>query len=210
MAGHSADMPPPDRPDDPFDDEAEIDLREDFPTLDAVRRFARVAREIPWFTRVGERLSRQDRLVAEAYLEALGFPDAGVAEVEDWWEAAVAATNLDVDTPAFEVEEQQRVALTAEALELLDEELLTFALTHVAGEIAEIVETAAADAALRAGYDDDETIRAAAGAAIQAAHQAALVLAAGVEDETAAAHKIRLFESGRWPLGLIGSTLHIF
>lgn len=205
MAGHAGDMP-----EDPFDDDEDFDLREDFPTLDAVRRFARVAREIPWFGRLGERLSRQDRLLAEAYLEALGFPDAGVAEVEDWSEAAIAATNLDVDTPAFEIEEQQRSALTAEALELMDEELLTFALTHVSSEIAEIVENAAGDAALRTGYDDEETIRAAAGAAIQAAHQAALVLAAGIEDETAAAHKIRLFEAGRWPLGLIGSTFHIF
>jgi hypothetical protein len=201
--------PPVDLPDDMFDDEA-FDLREDFPTLDAVRRFARVAREIPWFTRLGERMSRGDRLLAEAYIEALGFPDAGIAEVADWSEAVIAATNLDVDTPAFEAEEQIRAALTADALELMDEELLTFALTHVSSAIAEIVESAAADAALRAGYDDEETIRAAAGAAIQAAHQAALVLAAGVEDEPAPAHKFRLFEAGRWPLGLIGSTLHIF
>ena len=168
----------PESPEEFFDDDEEsFDLKEDFPTLDAVRRFARVAQEIPWFSRVGERISPQDRATAKAYVEALGFPGAEIAEVGDWSEAAIAATNLDVDTPAFEAEEQLRSALTAEALELMDEDLLTFALTHLSGLIAEIVENAAADAALRAGYDDDETIRAAAGAAIQAAHQAALVSA---------------------------------
>jgi hypothetical protein len=205
MAGPQGDVP-----DDFFDDDEAFDLREDFPTLDAVRRFALIAREIPWFTRLGERLTREDLLLAKSYIEALGFPDASVAEVGDWSEAVIAATNLDVDTPAFEAEEQIRSALTASALELMDEELLTFALTHVSGAIAEIVESAAADAALRAGYDDEEIMRAAAGAAIQAAHQAALVLAAGIEDEPAPAYKFRLFEAGRWPLGLIGSTLHIF
>ena len=200
----------PDNPEELFDDDETFDLREDFPTLDAVRRFARVAQEIPWFSRVGERISPEDRKIAKLYVEALGFPEAEIAEVGDWQEAAIAATNLDVDTPAFEAEEQLRSALTAEALELMDEDLLTFALTHLSGLIAEIVENAAADAALRAGYDDEETIRAAAGAAIQAAHQAALVLAAGVEDDSAPAHKFRLFEAGRWPLGLIGTSLHIF
>ncbi len=200
----------PDTPDDLFDEDEDVDLREDFPTLDAVRRFTRVAQEIRWFSRLGERISAEDRANAKAYVEALGFPDAEIAEVGDWSEAVIAATNLDIDTPAFDAEEQIRSALTAEALELMDEELLTFALTHLSGSIAELVEDAAADAALRAGYDDDETIRAAAGAAIQAAHQAALVLAAGAEDEPAPAHKFRLFEAGRWPLGLIGMTLHIF
>lgn len=200
----------PDNPEELFDDDEAFDLREDFPTLDAVRRFARVAQEIPWFSRVGERISPEDRKIAKLYVEALGFPEAEIAEVGDWQEAAIAATNLDVDTPAFEAEEQLRSALTAEALELMDEDLLTFALTHLSGLIAEIVENAAGDAALRAGYDDEETIRAAAGAAIQAAHQAALVLAAGVEDDSAPAHKFRLFEAGRWPLGLIGTSLHIF
>ena len=200
----------PESPEDLFDDEEAFDLKEDFPTLDAVRRFARVAQEIPWFSRVGERISLEDRAIAKAYVEALGFPEAEIAEVGDWSEAAIAATNLDVDTPAFEAEEQLRSALTAEALELMDEDLLTFALTHLSGLIAEIVENAAGDAAIRAGYDDEETIRAAAGAAIQAAHQAALVLAAGIEDDSAPAHKFRLFEAGRWPLGLIGTSLHIF
>ncbi len=201
----------PETPEDLFeDDDDAVDLKEDFPTLDAVRRFARIARDIPWFSRVGERITPQDRSLAKAYVEALGFPETELAEVVDWSEAAFAATNLDVDTPAFEAEEQLRSALTAEALELTDEELLTFSLTHLSGMIAEVIENAAADAALRAGYDDEETIRAAAGAAIQAAHQAALVLAAGVEDDSAPAHKFRLFEAGRWPLGLIGTSLHIF
>ena len=70
------------------------------------------------------------------------------------------------------------------------------------------------DAALRAagqsGVVDPALVRAAAGAATQASYQAALVLAAGEDAEHVFAIKYRLFEAGRWPLGIAGMTFNLF
>jgi hypothetical protein len=65
-------------------------------------------------------------------------------------------------------------------------------------------------AAARGGVADMALIRAAAGAATQACYQAALVLAAGAEAEHPFAIKFRLYEAGRWPLGIVGMTFNVF
>ena len=97
-----------------------------------------------------------------------------------------------------------------EAIALHGEEALTIALTHVSSIAAEVVHAAAGAGATRDGVDDEGLVRAAAGAAAQACYQAALVLAAEGEPDHAFALKFRLFESGRWPLGIVGNTFHLF
>ena len=60
--------------------------------------------------------------------------------------------------------------------------------------------------------EDEELIRAAVGAASQAIYQAGLLLAAENEEDQnhPFALKYRLFESGRWPIGVVGNSFHIF
>ncbi len=82
-------------------------------------------------------------------------------------------------------------------------------------EIYEIQVQAIGEAALNAtrvwGLDDFGLVNAAAGAGVQACHNAALLLLAGrAEDDHPFALKYRLFERGRWPVALIGSSLHLF
>jgi hypothetical protein len=72
------------------------------------------------------------------------------------------------------------------------------------------VHGAAAVAASRSGVADEALIRAAAGAATQGAYHAALVLAAGGDEHHPFAIKFRLFEAGRWPLGIVGATFNLF
>jgi hypothetical protein len=61
------------------------------------------------------------------------------------------------------------------------------------------------------GLEDLELVNAAAGAGVQACHNAALVLLSGdADDAHPFALKYRLFERGRWPVALIGSSLHLF
>ena len=197
-----------------FDDDDQPDplaLAEDFPTLAAVARFARMIPDVSWFAAVGEPLTAAERADAEAYVLALGFPDAGVASVSDWEEAETAAKNPDWNTSWWEVEEQLRAALTVEASEIVgDDDTLMVALTNVTSTASEVVHGAAAVAASQSGVADPALIRAAAGAATQACYQAALVLAAGEEEDHAFALKYRLFEAGRWPLGIVGATFNIF
>lgn len=183
---------------------------EDFPTLAAVARFAAAIPRVPWFAAVGERLSEAERDDALSYLAALGFPDAHVAQVESWEEAEGAASNPDWNSAWWEAEEQLRAALTVGALELVGESDLEAALTHVGASASEVANGAAAAAAASAGVSDEALVRAAAGAAVQASHQAALVLAAGGEEDHPFAIKFRLFEAGRWPLGVVGTSFNLF
>jgi hypothetical protein len=192
------------------DDEPEAIEPEDYPTLVAVARFARALPRISWFAAVGEPLSPAEHDDATAYLSALGFPDATVATIDDWEDAEAAARNPDWNTAWWEAEEQLRAGLIADALELIEEAELMAALNHVTASASESANGAAALAATRAGVADEELMRAAAGAAIQVAYQAALVLAAGAEEDHAFALKFRLFEAGRWPLGIVGATFNLF
>ncbi len=199
-----------DLPDDlPFDDADDAALA-DLPQLAAVARFARLIGSVGWFRALGEPLGGTDRATAEAYASALGFPDAYVATVANWEEAEAVAGNTDWNSDWWEVEEQLRAALTTEAAALVGEEALEFALTHVAARAADVVREAAEAASMHGGVADDELVRAAAGAAVQACHQAALVLAADGEPDHPFALKFRLFEAGRWPLGIAGTTLNLF
>jgi hypothetical protein len=192
-----------------FLDEAELS---DFPGLMAVSQFVRMLGEVPWFGGLGAELDGREELLAEDYLLALGFPDARISPVLDWEEAADAAANPDWNTEWWEAEEQVRVALVTEACQRADEETVMVALTHLQNQSVEAVLEPAELAAEAGGVDDQELIRAAVGAGAQAIYQAGLLLAAEHEDDEhhVFALKYRLFESGRWPIGVVGNSFHIF
>lgn len=195
-----------------YDDDFDEDLPdiEDYPTLISVVRFNKLIPSIPWFADVGEPLSRDALANARDYMDTLGFPGAFVAEVETWEDAAFAAANPEFNSDWWEAEEQLRMGLTTMALELMSEEDLNLALTHVSATASETVSAAVEYMAEDAGIEDQELIRAAIGSAVQSCHQAALVLAAGEEDTHPFALKYKLFEQGHWPIAITGSSFNIF
>ncbi len=195
-------------PDDDFD--AEEDEAGTPPRLQLVLRFAAYVRRVAWFSNLGEPLSPTEIAVAEDYCSALGFPYVTPVLTEDWEEAESAVGNPDWNADAWEAEEALRAGLIAQALEEIEEDELTAALTAVTGRAAEVLHEQAAVAAARSGVFDQELIRAAAGAGVQGCYQAALVLAAGAGDDHPFAIRFRLFEAGRWPLGIVGSTFGVF
>jgi hypothetical protein len=195
-----------------YDDDFDEDLPdiEDYPTLISVVRFNKLIPSIPWFADVGEPLPRESRTTARDYMDTLGFPDAFVAEVETWEDAAYAASNPEFNSDWWEAEEQLRMGLTTMALELMSEEDLNLALTQVSATASEIISKAVEEMADDARIEDQELIRAAIGSAVQSCHQAALVLAAGEEDTHPFALKYKLFEQGHWPIAITGSSFNIF
>jgi len=131
-------------------------------------------------------------------------PD-GAAQAPDW------------DDDWWQAEQQMQNALLEQALTQIDEHDLEVALTHVSTRAGEVAHEHAAKMAQRQGVSDPALLKVAAGAAAQAAYQAALVLAARSaddedesEDEHPFAIKFRLFEAGRLPLGITGSTFNLF
>ncbi|MBL4906129.1 MAG: hypothetical protein JKX94_01650 [Sneathiella sp.] len=200
--------------DDIFDedstfDEDNVDL-EKFPTLTSVARFNKLLISVDWFRSVGLSLGSGTRDTAHAYMENLGFPNASVALIENWEEAAYAAATPDWNSEWWEAEEQLRTGLTSQALELMSEEDLTMALTHISATASPQIQNAVESLAEEQGIEDEELIRAAIGSAIQTCHQAALVLAAGEEDTHPFALKYKLFEMGRWPIAITGNSFNLF
>lgn len=185
-------------------------LEDEIPLLRGIRAFAEEAALIPWFSALGSPIDRETRAVARAYLDGLGFPDVEVARITDWADAAGAADGLDFDTAQWEAEEGLRADLAAEALDRLSEHGLTIALTHVSAVLGERVGAAAREAAAFADIDDEALLNAAAGAAIQAAHCAALALITEADPDHPFHRKFALFARGRWPIGIAGLTLNLF
>jgi len=192
------------------DEDMEIDALTEYPTLVLTSRFTRLIARTDWFRYVGEPLEQQVIDQAQAYLDALGFPDVAPAAVEDWQEAAAALETNDWNSPFWEVEQQLMAALTMEITETIDPELLEMILTRVSSAASEYVGEGVLVAAERWGLQDEGLMKAAIGEGVQACYQAALVIAAGVGDDHPFTLKYQLFESGWWPLGVMGSTFNIF
>jgi len=192
------------------EDEIEIDALEEYPTLVLVSRFTKLISRTDWFRYVGEPLEPEVLDRAKAYLDALGFPEATPAEVEDWQEAAYSLETNDWNSPFWEVEQQLMAALVVEVTETIDPELLEMVLAKVTAAASEYVSEGVMAAADRYGMHDDELMKAAIGEGVQTCYQAALVIAAGVGDDHPFKLKYQIYETGWWPLGVMGNTFNIF
>ncbi|MEX2250304.1 MAG: hypothetical protein WD671_11785 [Parvibaculum sp.] len=185
-------------------------LEEEIPILAGLRAFAEEAVNMPWFSKLGRPLDAETRALARSWLDGLRFPDAQVARLRDWAEAADAAATLDFEPVHWEAEEGLRAALAAEALERLSEDGLSIAMTHVSALLGERLGNAVRDAAAFWEVEDEELMNAAAGAALHAAHGAALALIVEADSDHPFRRKFSLFARGRWPVGIAGLTLNIF
>lgn len=201
-----------------------------------MERFAAGLDHVHWFANVGQPLDDTDIQSAEAYLTAMGAAEVAIGLVPDWEAAAQAGESPGFNTPWWEAEEMLRAALTAQALEIVDESEFNLALTRLSERASKSATLAAEEAIALAGVSDPELIRAATGGAVQACHLRALVDLAtesagdeedGVEDfgaeddfgeedadgegsNHAFVHKFALFEAGRWPISVMGGTFHLF
>ncbi len=198
-----------------MDDSELEELERELPGLAALSRFAKSLDRIPWFANMGEPLTPGARAAAEAYLDGLGFPEADIAILVDWEDAAAASESLDWQSPAWEAEELQRADLTARALELMSEEALRIGMTLIADKVSAPAKEAMEQASFIWDMEDDAARTLAVGAAVQAAHGAALALIAAHDPEFEAdqhpfAAKFQLFEFGRWPVGVVGSSFNLF
>ena len=154
-------------------------LEAELPALTVLRDFANRASRVSWFIELGEPLDNDCLDVVTLYLEGLGLPEASPAPLLDWRDAADAAQSMDINSEAWEIEEQFRAAATAEALTLISEEGLGIMLTHLASSLSEDVANCVEEALYMVDEASSEALtNLAAGAAQQAVHGAALSLAA--------------------------------
>lgn len=206
------------------DDQALLALEAEIPLLSALREFTERAARAPWFSNLGEMIEGDADHLARAYLDMLGFPDAEPVPVLNWDDALDAAESGDLNSEAWEAEEQLRAALSDRVLQGISEEGLGVMLAHLQAALAEPVSEMVDEALMMADEPPDAIRDLAVGAAQQAAFGGALALAAAALDmadyddqqagEEALNHPLmlryRLFELGRWPLALSGRTLNLF
>lgn len=178
--------------------------------IDAVAAIARRAAAAAWFAAAGEPLTAGERADAAAYLRALGRADVAIDGVADWARAKALADAPHWDTAWWDAEERARVALLDAATQRHGRPALLGALTHVTREVSDPAHGRAAQGLMRAGLADEALARAAAGAATQAGYLAALAAAADAPSDHAFFAKLRLFEAGRWPLGIVTARLWVF
>lgn len=185
-------------------------LLSEIPALINLKRFAFVVDKVDWFHAIGENLTEDVCRLSRDYLDGLGFPDADLAVVSSFEEASDAAETLDWDSAAWEVEEQLRAGLVVDAMQNLEEEGLQIALAHITSKTAEGLQDAMDNLAAIWDVEDETLITAATGAIVQTVYNAALLLAAGGEETHPFALKYRLYELGRWPIGVHGRSFNLF
>jgi len=179
-------------------------------TLDAVAALARRAASASWFAAVGETLAAAERADAAGYLGALGFAGVPIEGIADWRSAKALADAPDWDPAWWDEEERLRVALLETASARHGRGKLLEALSRTTQGASDGAHGHAALAAVRVGIADPALARAAAGAATQACYLAALAAAGAVEAEHPFLAKFRLFEAGRWPLGIVAGRFRLF
>lgn len=166
-------------------------------------------RAAAWFAALGEPLTDGDRADADAYARSLDLGTLLLGQARDWPEAERVLKAPDWSPIWWDREEAQRRQLLAEAEARYPERTLWTALTELTTEVGDTVHGKAGVAAARMGGAAKASVHVAAGAAAQAAYQ--LALARLAEDAASPFEsKFRLFAAGRWPLGVVGSTLVLF
>ena len=198
-----------------MDENALEDLERELPGLARLSRFARSLDRIPWFANIGEPLTPGAEAAALDYCSGLGFPDAGIAMILNWDDAAAAAESMDWQSPAWEAEESLRADLTGRALEILSEDALRIGMALIAEKVSGPAKDAIEELSSLSDQEDEAVQTLCVGAAVQAANGAALALIAAADTDFDAenhpfAAKFRLFEFGRWPVSITGSSFNLF
>lgn len=170
-------------------------------TLESLHAEVRAA---SWFAALGEGLTEGDLVDARAYA---GVSD--VVRIASWPEAEAFLKSTDASLELWNREEALRRKMLAEAEGRYPQRALWTALTELTTEAGDLVHGKAATAAMRAGDAAAASIHVAAGAASQAVYQLAVARLAGT-GATPFDSKFRLFAAGRWPLGVMGSSLLLF
>lgn len=167
------------------------------------------ARSAAWFANLGEPPSDEDRAEAKSYAERLALGPLELACVRDWPAAETTMKAPDWTTAWWDREEALRRSLLAKAGERFPERVLWAGLTELTTEVGDFVHAKAAAAAGRMGGAATASIHVAAGAAAHAVYQLALARLAK-DGASPFESKFRMFEDGRWPLGVVGSRLVVF
>ncbi|HEY7759210.1 MAG TPA: hypothetical protein VIA64_07335 [Burkholderiales bacterium] len=166
-----------------------------------------------WFACLGLPLAAGELRDAAAYLVALGYPPSTpIRNVPDWPAALALTRDPAWDRHWWDEEQAERARLMRIAEQRLGRSALLERLSAGTELAGQVIHGAAAIATERDGdaVADAALVRAASGAASMALHMATLARLAGQGRDHLFMRKYALFESGRWPLGVVAGSFHLF
>lgn len=188
-------------------------LLDEIPHLLRAKAFADSLSATPLFSRVGTQLDDNDRDLAMQYAQNLGFPHVFPARLLHLSEAIGVAESNDYDPEAWEHEEQLRVSLHGQALVQTSEEGATALLQLVASEISQIAKNAVEERFSHSPHINETAINSITGHVVLAAHCMALAILSDTDtDDPGHPFVLRwsLFNRGRWPVGITGSSYNLY
>jgi hypothetical protein len=164
-----------------------------------------------WFARLGLPLLSCELTACRAYLESLGYSNATrIERVAEWQRAEAIVRDPSWDSGWWQRESEERDRLSNE-LRVRFGPVAALERLSAATELAsETIHAAAALAAARDAMNDEALLRVACGAATMTLHESVLARLAGCDCEHLFMRKYRLFAGGRWPLGVLSGTFHLF
>lgn len=176
----------------------------------SIHAFVEGLHSAPWFAALGEPLTPSEIADAEAHLGGLGFQDMRIEGIADWQTARTATLHPDRDRRWQDAAQREGEALLLDANSTHGAETVLTELSYVEEEATALMTVRVAEAAMDRGIVDERLNIAATRAAVEAAYQGALTLAAGAPASHPFRLKLNLFEGGRWPLALIGDRFFLF
>ncbi|MBL4616360.1 MAG: hypothetical protein JKY46_01570 [Robiginitomaculum sp.] len=188
-------------------------LLDEIPHLLRAKAFADSLSATPLFSRVGTKLDDHDRELATLYGQNLGFSHVFPARLLHLSEAIGAAEANDYDPEAWECEEQLRASLHAQALLQTSEEGAAALLQLVASEVSQIAKDVAEDTFSHSPHINEAAINCIIGHVAQAAHCMALAILSNtdvVDPDHPFVLRWSLFNRGRWPVGIVGSSYNLY
>ncbi len=179
----------------------------------AVGAFIKVLKNIPWFRRIGHPLSQEERAAATLCAKSLGFT-AEPVELTSWSEAADIAHALYSQSSWSEEEENISNDIAQSVLKIFNLDQVQVMTTQVQAEATPLIVERVGSNASMWGFDDDQAINAAVGASVKCCCSVMHLMSSEYAGNDLEKHylgvKFKLFELGRWPLGVLGHTFYIF
>ncbi|MEE2995922.1 MAG: hypothetical protein VX700_02160 [Pseudomonadota bacterium] len=128
----------------------------------------------------------------------------------DWKTATKIVNRNDFSIDWWKTEEIIAGELRCDAMDALGSGPVNTYLSAISLAASDRLQSAASNALAKVGISDVGLSKSAAGSAAVAVNHAALALAAGCTGDHAFAAKYRLFQAGRWPLGVYKEVLYVF
>lgn len=182
----------------------------ELPIMNEVSKAIATLKRVDWFHHIGDKIDDETRDIASDYMNFLGFNYGELHVVGDWDEVFPIMETNNYQTGAWESEEAMRASLTFRASEQLAPEAMEFLFSFLAAALNDHIDDHITETFANWDLEDKQLKTLMMGTAMQACHTYILAKTFGDDDYHPFILRIKLYQSGHWPLGFSGDSLALF